>query len=402
MELNELYFLSTYLKKWSYSENKFTLNYSFVVGGLYERNRIEMRIGSPVNLLNELLNHAFHRAKERLYAAADAMKDETLNDFTNILLVNESEVKRKLSLFISKIIKEFNQNKRSRGKTRMISIRSLDFYYNDFEFQPLDDEIKFFVHMNRGINKINGDLWSNAVDDLTLALEIKPDDTRANKYMALALHKLGRHEAALKHLVIYAQNEDSPESLDALAKAYIQLGDFEKAEQIYKDLNKRFPDSLLAQYGMAQIAYKLGSGYKSILDRIYKKDPEGLRDKLKKDWDYKIPGYCENEECMWNAATAARYLGFERPFDLTRKAFNEEIPSYFDSERGIIRFVKVELDSWVELMNRYTVDGNTYKTYADRLSEKELEKGKMRRKPGRKKKAAVVEGTEETEIAEVI
>ncbi len=347
MESNELYFLSTYLKKWSYAENKLTLNYSFVVGGLYERNRIEMRIGAPVNLLNELLNHAFHKAKERLYAAADVLKEETLNDFANIILVNESEVKRKLSLFLSKILKEFNQNKRSHGKSRMISVRSLDFYYNDFEFQPLDDEIKFYVHMNRGINKINGDLWSNAVDDLTLALEIKPDDTQTNKYMALALHKLGRHEEALKHLIVYAQNEDSPESLDALAQAYIHLGDFKKAEHIYKDLNKRFPDSVLAQYGMAQIAYKLGSGFKAILDRIYKKDPEGLRDKLKKDWDYKIPGYCENEECMWNAATAARYLGFERPFDLTRKAFNEEIPSYFDSERGTIRFVKAELDHWV-------------------------------------------------------
>jgi len=201
---------------------------------------------------------------------------------------------------------------------------------------------------------------------------------------------------------IYAQKEDSPESLDALAKAYIHLGEFEKAETIYKDISKRFPDSVLAQFGMAQIAYKLGSGYKAILDRLYKKDPEGLREKLKKDWDYRLPGYCDNEECMWNAATAARYLGFERPFDLTRKAFNEEIPSYFDSERGTIRFVKSELDRWVELMNRYNVDGNEYAIFTDRLSKKELEKGKIRRKPVRKNKSTTIENSEAEEIAEAI
>ncbi len=402
MEANELYFLSTYLKKWSYTENKFTLNYSFVVGSLYERNRIEMRIGSPVNLLNELLNHAFHRAKERLHKASETADQQNSNDYANITVVNESEVKRKLSLFLSKILKEFNQNKRSRGKTRMISIRSLDFFYNDFEFQPLDDEIKFYVHMNRGINKINGDLWSNAVDDFTLALEIKPEDATTNKYMALALQKLGRYEDALKHLIIYARKNDSPESLDALAKAYIHLGEFEKAEPIYKDISKRFPDSELAQFGMAQIAYKMGSGYKAILDRIYKKDPERLREYLKKEWDYCMPGYCDNEECMWNAATAARYLGFERPFDLTRKAFNEEIPSYFDSDRGTIRFVKNELDKWVELMNRYNVDGNVYETHPDRLSKKELEKGRVRRKPVQRKKPDSVNDSQTEEIAEAI
>ena len=71
----------------------------------------------------------------------------------------DPETQRKLNLFLSKILKEFNTNKRSRGRVRMISSRSMDFYYNDFEYEPLSDQEKFYVHLNRGVNKMNGDLF---------------------------------------------------------------------------------------------------------------------------------------------------------------------------------------------------------------------------------------------------
>ncbi len=71
-----------------------------------------------------------------------------------------------------------------------------------------------------------------------------------------------------------------------------------------------------------------------------------MREYLKKSWEYKLPGYEEDETKMWNAATSARYLGYDRPFDLTKRAFNDEVPCYFDSERGTIRFVKAELDKF--------------------------------------------------------
>ena len=385
MNFHELYFLSTYLKKWSFMDNRITLNYSFTMDDRYERSHLDMRLGAPTNMVNELLNHVFHLAKEILTQRSEAEEAEDSNN-SNIILVNESEVKRKLSVFLGKILKEFNNNRRSHGRQRMISTRSLDFYYNDFEYEPLDEKIKFFVHLNRGMNKVNGELWPNAVDDFTLALEFRPEDITANKYMALALTKLGRYEEALEHIRKYATAENSQESLEALATAYIHLDEFEKAEEVYGKLNELYPDSLTAQFGHAQLAYKKGKGYKTILDRIYKNEPDWFIEKMKKNWEFKLPGYGEDEESMWNAAIAARYLGFERPFDLTRRAFNDEIPSYFDSEKGTIRFVKAELDNWVELNNRYHLDGTTYQTYPDRLTAAELKKGQKRKK--RKTKVA--------------
>jgi len=83
---------------------------------------------------------------------------------------------------------------------------------------------------------------------------------------------------------------------------------------------------------------------------------------------------------MWNAATTARYLGFERPYDLTRRAFNDQVPSYFDSERGTIRFVKPELDVWVDLISRYDLDLERYETNEDALTEQEKKVGRLKRR----------------------
>ncbi|MBN2709120.1 MAG: hypothetical protein JXR46_08745 [Calditrichaceae bacterium] len=387
MESTNLHLLSTYLKKWSFNDNRIAFNYSFCLGEIYERNRIDLRMNTTTSITNDLLNHIFHRAKELLYGETDE-ETESRQNGNNIILVNESEVKRKLGVYLTRIIKEYNQNKRNRGRARMISTRSLDFYYNDFEFEPLEDDVKFFVHLNRGVNKINGDLWSNAIDDFKLALAVRPHDVRANKNMALALKKIGSYEEAVPYLKICIKTDETSESLETLASAYIHLKEFKKAETIFKKIAKQFPDSKLAALGRAQIAYKLDKPYLPVLDEIYAVEPEWLREKLAKEWDYTLPDYCDTEECKWNAAIAARYLGFERPIDLTKKAFNGEVPCYFDPEKGTIRFVMQELEHWVKISNRYELYPESYKIYPEKITKEEVAKAQLKEtnpKPVKKK-----------------
>ena len=97
-------------------------------------------------------------------------------------------------------------------------------------------------------------------------------------------------------------------------------------------------------------------------------------------------------DCATAAATASRYLGYDRPFDLTKRAFNDEIPCYFDSERGTIRFVKAELDQWVEIQNHFRIDNNYYQVYEDRLSAEELKIGNASVKKTKSKKVRNGEG----------
>jgi tetratricopeptide (TPR) repeat protein len=397
MESINLHLLSTYLKKWSFDDNRIALNYSFCHEHGYERSRFETRIGVPANMANDFLNNVYHTAKERLSEGKNGNGDLNNSLGNNILLVNESEVKRKLGVFLAKVNKEFTQNKRSRGRTRMISTRSLDFYYNDFEFEPLSDHMKFYVHLNRGINKMNGDLWSNAVDDFTLAIELEPENIEANKYMSEALSKLNRFDEAIKHLKIYAETENSPESLSNLSNLYIKLNDFKNAEKVFKQMSKKFPDSDLVLFGLAQLNYKQGKPYKKLLTQLANKSMDWLIEKLKNDWEYKLPQYGEGEDGMWNAATAARYLGFERPYDLTRRAFNDEIPSYFDSEKGTIRFVKAELDAWVELTNEFQLDIETYETFEEKLTDEEKKVGQLKKRKRTTKKKAEPQEVEKAE-----
>jgi tetratricopeptide (TPR) repeat protein len=262
----------------------------------------------------------------------------------------------------------------------MISSRSMDFYYNDFEYEPLDNQAKYYVHLNRGLNKMNGDLWSAAIEDLKIALSFNDEDPLVNKYMAEALLKNQKVEQALPYFEKYAKNENSLNGFNDLAHAYIKIEKFKEAENVVKRMKKQNPDDLLVKMLEAQVAYLQTKPYTDQLDKIKEIDENWLREYLKKTWDFNLPGYNDHESKMWNAATASRYLGYDRPFDLTKRAFNDELPSYFDSEKGTIRFVKAELDQWVEIQNRYKVDGNSYRVYEDRLSKDELKIGKTNRK----------------------
>jgi tetratricopeptide (TPR) repeat protein len=376
MDTGNLHLLSTYLKKWSYQENRISVSYSYFTELGYGRQVIDMRINSPQNMVNEFLNRSIYKAKDS-YQNSDQINGEF-----SIKLVNETEAQRKLNLFLTKILKEFNTNKRSRGRVRMISSRSMDFYYNDFEYEPLSSQAKYFVHLNRGLNKMNGDLWSAAIEDLKIALSFNDDDPLVNKYMAEALLKSQKVEEALPYFEKYADNENSLKGFNDLAHAYIKIEKFKEAENVVKRMKKQSPDDLIVKMLEAQIAYLQGKPYTAQLDKIKVIDEDWLRDYLKKSWDFNLPGYSHHESQMWNAATASRYLGYDRPFDLTKRAFNDELPCYFDSEKGTIRFVKAELDQWVEIQNRYKVDGNTYRVYEDRLSTDELKIGK----PTRRKK----------------
>lgn len=145
-------------------------------------------------------------------------------------------------------------------------------------------------------------------------------------------------------------------------------------------MKKQNPDDLLVKILEAQVAYLQSKPYFEKLDKIKVIDEDWLREYLKKSWDFNLPGHSDHESKMWNAATTSRYLGYDRPFDLTKRAFNDELPCYFDSEKGTIRFVKAELDQWVEIQNRYKIDGNTYRVYEDRLSKDEIKIGKNNRR----------------------
>ena len=359
-EQKDVYLLSCYLKKWSYTENKLTLNYSFCWDGHYQRRHKEFRLGNPVAMTSELLEQIVKDARYIL-----SQSDEEKRWHINI--VNYNDAKPKTIAFFSKIVKEFKNNKRSNGKSRMITARSLDFFYHDHDYDKLPENMKFFVHLNRGMNKVNGELWANALVDFKIAQKMNPESTVLNKFMSMAYSKLGEFDKAIRPMELYARAEPSIASLTALAQAYIHLEEFEKADAIYQQIADNYEEKELALFGRAHLAYKQGKDYLPFLEELFEHDPNWLQEKLKSDWEYKLMPAKKRTVTRWNASTAARYMGFERPFDLTRKAFSHEIPCYFDHEKGTVHFVKEELDCWIDLRNHFNLDGATYQVYEDKL-----------------------------------
>jgi tetratricopeptide (TPR) repeat protein len=373
METVNIHLLSVYLKKWSYGDNKLTLNYSYCTETDYWRGQMQTRISLPHNLAMELMNRVFKEAKEKIL-------NKNNKNNKKVVFVGESDAIQKLTTFFTKINKEYNNNKRSKGKFKMISSRSMDLYYNEYEYAPLKDNIKFFVHLSRGINKISGEFWQNSIDDFKKALKYNPRDLAANKYIADAYIKIKKYNMAIKHLEKIVELDPSVDNYCSLSNIYAQIGEYQKGEAVLKRLDEKNPNSLPVLYNKAILAYKQGKGYKAKLDKIYKVDPEWLRRKLLNDWDYRRDGN-GNGKNKWNAATAAKYLDFEKPYDLTKKAFNDEVPCYFNSHSGIIRFVKEELDEWVELSNRYNLEDRKYSVHPEYLDDSEKGR-KTKRKKG--------------------
>jgi len=380
--MHELYLLSIYLKKWSYGEKKITFNYSFTVAGQYERFFSEMRVTPPSNMGTELLSSVYYRAKDRLINQKDM--DIAPEESVQINLVNEAEIKRKMGVYITKILKEFNNNRKSQGKSRMITSRSLDFFYNDFEFEPLSDEIKFFIHLNRGVNKLSGELWEPAIEDLKQALKYRSDDIRVHQYLSQAYKNLGNFERAHEHSEYILTNDPNANNRINLARSYISMNVFSKAEEVLNQLPDEEKSTREALLVKAQLAYKKGQNYQEFLDILLKDDADWLSEQINKNWDFKLAADGIDDITLWNAATSARYLGIERPFELTRRAFNEHIPCYFDSEAGIIRFSRWEIDAWIEIMVRYSQEGMHYKTYPDKLRPEEVLKAEGKIAPVKK------------------
>lgn len=352
-----IFLLSAYLKKWSYGDNKLTFNYSLCADDQYVRKHKEFRITRVSSMISEILAQIINDAGETSPGVPKVIE-------------NETEIKKKLNTFFSKIVHEFKQNKKNLGKSRMISARSIDFYYSDNDYEKIDDDVRFYVHLSRGLNKVSGDLWSNAVTDFKQALKFRENDVTVNKYLATAYSKLGLFSEAVEPLKIYADSDNSAESLHSLAMAYVHLEEFDKADEILQKIVINFDEKTIALFGLAQVAYKKGKKYLGYLDEIHKIDSDWLIYKLKTEWEYNITN--EENLTVWNAATAARYLGFDRPFDLTKKAFNHEIPSYFNADKGTIRFIKEEIDCWIDLHNRYHLDSETYVVHEDKLTPEEI------------------------------
>jgi tetratricopeptide (TPR) repeat protein len=169
----------------------------------------------------------------------------------------------------------------------------------------------------------------------------------------------------------FAEVENSQRAWLELAKSYRKGKLFDKSEAIYQRVLAEDPTNKEARIGIAQIRYALqNEEYQQILDELHKEDPEWLCEWLKEEFNFRI---YTNEKTMLSPNQAAKFLGYERIFDLTQRAFKNELPSHFNPGRARLTFYKEELANWANTLNRYNCSGEEIKLYPDRINEADVD-----------------------------
>jgi tetratricopeptide (TPR) repeat protein len=169
----------------------------------------------------------------------------------------------------------------------------------------------------------------------------------------------------------FAEVENSQRAWLELAKSYRKGKLFDKSEAIYQQVLAEDPTNKEARIGIAQIRYALqNEAYQQILDELHKEDPEWLCEWLKEEFNFRI---YTNNKTMLSPIQAAKFLGYDRIFDLTQRAFKNELPSHFNPGRARLTFYKEELANWANTLNRYNCSGEEIKLYPDRINEADVE-----------------------------
>jgi hypothetical protein len=116
---------------------------------------------------------------------------------------------------------------------------------------------------------------------------------------------------------------------------------------------------------LAQIKFALKKAdYLKLLDKLNQQDSEWLKRWLVDEFNFRI--YIP-EKTFITPAQAAKFLGFKKVFELTERAFKNEIPSHFNPAKARMSFYKEELENWAEVMNRFNCLDKEIKLYPEHL-----------------------------------
>jgi len=124
--------------------------------------------------------------------------------------------------------------------------------------------------------------------------------------------------------------------------------------------------------GMAQIKYARNeSSYLELLDRLYSSEPQWVRKWLGEEFNFRI--YI-SPKTLLSPIQAANYLGYSKVFELTQKAFRNEVPSHFNPNKARMSFFKEELDNWALVLNRFQGLEEEIALYPDSLDMSQIRK----------------------------
>lgn len=360
MSAIEISLIALEVRKWDLETQKLNLSSYYLLEDQEKNSAFDVSFLQPPEMVEEFLGKLRYEAEQRL---REVHSDEKLE----VEFENETFLRQKIYNYFKRITMELNNPRRKKGQPRMILTTHMDVYNENQDISFLPSRLQFYIILNWARKYYEKEDYKKAIEPLRKLVKVAPDYGLGYKWLARSLKKIRKYEEAMRTYEKYAEVDNSQDAWLDLAKSYRKGKIFDRSEEIYHRLLAEDPTNKEARIGLAQIYYaKNLDGYLEILDQLYQEDPEWLKAWLIEEFNFRI--YIP-EKTLLSPNQAAKFLGFKQIFDLTQRAFKNEIPSHFNPTKARLSFYKEELEKWAMAMNRYECFPNKIELYPDRLGQ---------------------------------
>ncbi len=364
MPRKDIVLIAVEVRKWDLEANKITLVNYFLIDNDEHVLTFDIGIQQPPEMVEEVLGKLRFEAEKMLQKGKKSDELEVAFD-------NETFLRQKVYNYFKRITSELNNPRRKKGQTRMILTTHMDVYNENQDVSFLPKRIQFYVVLNWARKYYNRDDWKRAVDPLRQLVKVNSEYGPGFKMLARSLKKIRKYDEAMRMYEKYAEIEKTVEARLDLAKSYRKGKVFDKSETIYKGILKEEPKNKEAHIGLAQILYATKKPeYLDILDELHKQDSGWLKHWLVDEFNFRI--YVPAKKSL-SAVQAAKFLGFKKIFELTQRAFKNELPSHFNPSKARIGFYKEELENWAMVMNRFKCLPEEISLYPDRIDKEDAD-----------------------------
>jgi tetratricopeptide (TPR) repeat protein len=353
-------FIALDIKRWILEHKKISSVAYLLINNEEKTVQVDSSILKPNDMLDNFMGKLRAEISSKLLASNGS--SDTQFEFEN-----QTFLRQRLFNYFKRISGELRggNNGKNENNHRGIRTTHLDIYTEDDDITILPKHIQFMVTLNWCRNYYDREEYKKAIDPLRKLIKLDPQFGTGYKWLARSLKKIRKYEEGMSYYQKYAEVDGSTDAYLDLAKSYRKGKIFDKSEEIYADILISDPSNKEAQIGLAQIKFALNQpDYMNILDKLHQQDSEWLKKWLVDEFNFRI--YIP-EKTFITPAQATKFLGFSKVFELTERAFKNEIPSHFNPAKARMSFYKEELENWAEVMNHFHCVEKEIKLYPESI-----------------------------------
>ncbi len=160
------------------------------------------------------------------------------------------------SFFLYNAVIKFNYSFYLTKKTKLI-LSSSAIFVTLFFLSATLQKAKAYYFWQKGINLVKQEKWDDAIKNYNKVLKILPHMGEIKFNLGAAYLNSGKTTKATDYIQKSLNSFSDKNAYISLGFAYMNLGNYEKAEKIFKKLSKKLPNLLLPHLLLAKLYYNI-------------------------------------------------------------------------------------------------------------------------------------------------